>query len=103
MKAHIITLAAALFLCGCEPQNKPQPVAQDVDMPQPIEGKARFQVSIVGQFADDFAYRGRRGIYIIKDTETGAEYLGVSGVGVSEVGSHTTGSGRNRRTVQDER
>ncbi len=57
---------------------------------------SRFSVERVGQFKDDLAYGGWRGIYVIRDGKTGAEYFGVSGVGISEVGSHAAGKSRLR-------
>lgn len=37
--------------------------------------------------------------YIITDTKTGTEYIGVSGIGITETGSHQAGKAR----VADER
>lgn len=60
---------------------------------------SRFKVERVGVIDDDIAYGDRRGIYVITDRTTGKEYVGVSGVGVSELGSHQAGKTR----VSDER
>lgn len=43
---------------------------------------------------DDLAYDNRRGIYVVTDTETGQQYIGVSGIGVTELGSHLSGKTR---------
>ncbi len=51
----------------------------------------RFTVTLIGQFKDSLAYREIRGIYIIRDSTTEKEYLGVSGIGISELGSHLVG------------
>lgn len=59
----------------------------------------RITVVQIGVVRDDLAYNNRRGIYIITDKGTGAEYIGVSGIGVSELGSHSTG----KATAGDER
>lgn len=59
----------------------------------------RFTVTRVATFGDGLAYGGVRGVYTIADTKTGREYVGVSGVGISEVGSHSAG----KASVQDER
>ena len=56
-------------------------------------------VTRIGVFADDLAYDGKRGIYLIRDERTGIEYIGLSGVGISERGSHEQG----KQQVQDER
>lgn len=65
------------------------PVAQ-------VRSQERVVVERIGVFADDIAFRERRGIYLIRDTVTGVEYIGVSGVGITEIGKH----GKNG---QDER
>lgn len=69
------------------------------------EGKpvGRFKVTRVGVFSDDIAYRGTRGLYLIVDTETGRELFGASGVGISDLGSHSQPAGKIIRTVEDER
>lgn len=61
---------------------------------------ARVTVTRIGVFEDNLAYNERRGIYLIKDNQTGQEYVGVSGVGISEIGEHTCGK---NCTEQDER
>ena len=53
-----------------------------------LKSQSRFEITRTGIVEDDLAYNNRRGIYIIKDTTTGKEYIGVSGVGISEIGSH---------------
>ena len=50
-------------------------------------------------FYDESAYGNVRGVYILKDRVTGKEYIGVSGIGISERGSHSAG----KTTVSDER
>jgi hypothetical protein len=94
------TILAALLLVGCSP---------DPDMPMhkqtrgadsvPMQDSGRIEVTRIGVFRDDLAYNSRRGVYLIRDTKTGAEYLGVSGVGISEIGRHSAGKG----TATDER
>jgi hypothetical protein len=54
-------------------------------------GKCRFSVRKIGKFYDMSAYDNWRSIYVVTDSETGAEYVGVSGVGISELGSHRNG------------
>ena len=45
----------------------------------------RFQVEIEGTFHDNKAYGGLRKIYIITDKVSGVEYLGLTGIGITEV------------------
>jgi hypothetical protein len=53
----------------------------------------------VGVIEDELAYYKRRGLYLIRDTKTGQEFIGLSGVGVSELGRHPSG----KTSVADER
>lgn len=71
----------------------------NVGAPSPVASTGRFSVTRVGVFADDVAYGDRRGIYLIEDLETGQRFVGVSGVGVSELGRHSAG----KTAVRDER
>jgi hypothetical protein len=59
----------------------------------------RYKIIRVGTFEDDLAYDNKRGIYEIIDTKTGREYFGISGIGITEVGSHSSGN----NTIEDER
>lgn len=52
---------------------------------------SRIEVTRVSVFTDDLAFNQKRGVYLIKDTKTGKEYIGISGVGIQEVGSHNDG------------
>lgn len=60
---------------------------------------SRISVTRIGVINDSLAYNERRGIYIIMDTKTGKEYVGVSGIGISDLGSHSTG----KASITDER
>lgn len=60
---------------------------------------SRISVNRIGIFEDSVAYRSKRGIYLITDTKTGTEYIGVSGIGISELGTHRQG----KQNVEDER
>lgn len=87
-------LCISVLLAGCGPEPDMQMYKQTMNPERPaIRDNTRIQVSRVGVFADDLAYSGKRGVYIIVDTETGNEFIGVSGVGVSEIGSHSCGKG----------
>jgi len=69
--------------------------------PPPVEvgDSNRFSVELLNTFDDHLAYGDERGIYLIRDKKTGQEYLGVSGIGISELGSHRSG----KATHTDER
>ena len=90
-------IAALVLLAQCTDNNGVEPTELRVDSRPRIE--QRFDVENVQNFKDDLAYNGVRGIYIFKDNLTGKEYIGISGVGISEVGSHSAGKTR----VSDER
>ncbi|NTE96736.1 hypothetical protein [Agrobacterium tumefaciens] len=96
MKAIILVLAAVL-LAGCEHSDDYKQTIR----PEQITYKNsnRFKVERVGVFADGLAYQSQRGIYLITDTETNQEFVGVSGVGISELASHQSG----KTTTRDER
>lgn len=100
MKYSTLTIIAlsAVLLSGCNEEHlASQTLVNDIG--QSAAGN-RFVLTRVGIVNDSQAYHGERGIYILKDTQTGREYVGVSGVGISELGSHQ--AGKNHR-VEDER
>ena len=57
----------------------------------------------LGCFSDSSAYGEQRCTYMVKYTPTGQTFIGVSGIGISELGNHTVQSGKNRVTREDER
>lgn len=59
----------------------------------------RVEVTRVGVFKDEIAYNDVRGVYVIRDKKTGREFIGVSGVGIAETGSHMAG----KTIIADER
>jgi hypothetical protein len=88
---------AMSMLSGCGPK---------ADTPLNIESPASMsntliEVKRVGVFDDELAYGGKRGVYRITDKQTGKEFIGISGVGISELGSHTqtTSSGKTTTTT----
>jgi hypothetical protein len=86
-----------LLLAACSP--KPDTPLQ-ISGPLPSkQSVSRFVVERVGVIEDELAYYSRRGLYLIRDTKTGQEFVGLSGVGVSELGRHQSG----KATVADER
>ena len=96
-----LMILAALTLAACAPapdmamqsrQRQAAPAA-------PVSDGDRVTVERIGVFKDDLAYNERRGVYVIRDKATGREFIGVSGVGIAETGSHQSGKVR----VGDER
>lgn len=92
----VVILLAGLALTGCQPEATMQMYERTAT---PANGVAfadnRFKVELVGTFKDRLAYDGLRGIYIITDTKTGQELVGLSGIGISELGSHSSGKTRH--------
>lgn len=80
----VAVFGAVFILSGCEPDE-----SEKIDMTKPVEKLDRVDVQRIGVFEDNLAYEGRRGVYLIRDKQTGREYIGVSGIGISEVGSHS--------------
>ena len=93
-------IAAALFTaCGPAPDMVMQH-RQRLEAPAaPISASSRATVERIGVFKDDVAYNGRRAVYIVVDTQTGKEFIGVSGVGIAETGRHQSG----KVSIVDER
>jgi len=87
-------------LAGCGP--KPTMEMNIANTPKPgLESNSNYSVTRVGVFEDNLAYDGKRGIYEITDNRTGKKYIGVSGIGISELGSHVVDDKGN--TAPDER
>lgn len=87
---------AALALAGCTPapdtpMQTTSPAEHNEPEMKPAVG-ARFSVTRVGVFEDTLAYSNKRGIYVVVDNQTGKEYVGISGVGISELGHHGRGA-----------
>ena len=61
-----------------------------------VETSTRFRVKRVSVFQDDLAYGHQRGIYVIYDSLTGRELVGISGVGIGDLGKHQDGKGTRR-------
>lgn len=90
--ARLLKLATpAILMSGCGPT----PDTQITD----VANSQRITVERIAVIQDSIAYEGKRGVYVIRDTQTGKEYFGISGVGVTELGSHSIGKTR----AEDER
>jgi len=90
-RRYLSPLLLAVLLAGCKSDtlpNMPPTVGPSVPPQQ------RVTVTRIGVFKDDIAYGELRGVYIITDSKTGKEYLGISGIGVSELGDHQAGKTR---------
>lgn len=95
---RLMIVALALGLAGCGPEPT-MGMGVTSTVPNSWESNPRFSVSRVGVFKDDIAYDGRRGVYVMIDNKTGQEFVGVSGIGISELGSHSAG----KSMIRDER
>lgn len=96
--ATIASVLLATALTGCD--IKPEPQTIELAPPQYMEQiDARFSVIRLQVFKDDLAYNNKRAVYLITDKKTQTEYVGVSGIGISELGSHSSG----KSTKRDER
>lgn len=93
--ATTILIAIACTACS------PEPTMQMSESPDAIAATddLRVEVTRVGVFRDTIAYGDMRGVYVIRDKKTGREFIGVSGVGVAETGSHMAG----KTVIADER
>lgn len=91
-----LILSTLAVLIGCQP---PEPDMQMLDQPTVHAEPPRFEVVRVQRFSDDPDYGNERGIYLVRDKKTGQEYLGVSGIGISEIGRHSSG----KSSTTDER
>jgi hypothetical protein len=99
MKTVILASALAILVSACGQTGdevsprKAQAIQQKDELRKswamPSEG--RFKLERVQDFQDNAAYNNYRSVYLLVDTETGKEYVGISGVGISEVGSHRSG------------
>jgi hypothetical protein len=88
----------SFMLSACEKVSD-MSIEQDDIKTSDYGSSGRFKVERVSVFYDKLAYDRKRGVYVITDTETGKQFVGVSGVGVSELGSHPSG----KVTATDER
>jgi hypothetical protein len=97
---YLILAIIVLILIGCgqdhgyAQQDSKRYAVGATDQP------GRFEVQSVQIIHDSLAYDGERAVYLMKDHQTGKEYIGLSGVGISEIGSHACGKGC---TTEDER
>lgn len=110
MSRYLILMLCAVVAGCCNDDNaackaeeaSAQPtsyVSEALSTPVPTQEGRRVTVERIGVVSDSLAYRQRRGVYVIRDNKTGTEFIGVSGVGIAETGSHRSG----KTSVSDER
>lgn len=80
----MVGLIGAIFITGCDDRNLPDVRQQTISS---SVNTGRFQMRVVDEVHDKNAYNNSRGIFIITDTKTHHEYLGVEGVGVTDLQS----------------
>lgn len=79
------------------PTEKPNNLVQQKS---PESKPERFEVVRVQVVKDYMAYNNERGVYVIKDSQTGAEYVGVSGVGITELNRVYCGKACSKQVEQ---
>jgi hypothetical protein len=85
-----IALCCALVGCGDTAHPSVDPSVDAVT-------DSGFDVKKIGKFYDGDAYSGHRTVYILTDRQTGAKFVGVSGIGISEL---TPTGGKPAGTVE---
>lgn len=88
MKRLILIAVAALALTGCDNSTR---VPREQRAAMSVDVNSRVNVTKISEFRDDLAYDDIRGVYLITDKETGQEFIGVSGIGISAIGQHNCG------------
>lgn len=94
----LLLIIVTLLIAGCDNSPQPERIESQISV-----DSGRFKVVQVAKFSDSDAYNDVRKIFLITDKQTGVEYVGVSGVGISETGSHSQVSGKVITTHKDER
>lgn len=94
----LIILTSILMLAACE-ESETERQQREQQEKIAMENQGRVKVTQITRFNDSIAYNGVRGIYLITDEKTGKEFIGISGIGITEVGSHSSG----KSTSRDER
>lgn len=95
----LLILTSLLMLSACVEESEAERVEREQKRGVQIEPQSSVTVKRITKFYDDIAYNGTRAIYLITDEKTGKEFIGISGIGITEVGSHSSG----KSTVRDER
>lgn len=99
IKLFVVSL---LLLTGCD--NGPKPAKYEMGVASQLSAaSARITVTKLYEFRDERAYGNWRGVYLVRDKLTGREWVGISGIGISEAGSHSESNGKTMMQVEDER
>lgn len=102
MQLRLFVVISVLLLSACD--SGPEPAKSTMVVSSQLSSDAdRIRVTKMSEFRDELAYGSWRGVYLIQDKQTGKEYIGISGIGISEVGSHTQLVGKVQQSVRDER
>lgn len=101
LMSAVVLLTTLVAGCGCDDKDlacqterraaQPTTYVTPATAVQFARPERRVIVERIDVVADTLAYGGTRGVYVIRDTATGREFIGVSGVGIAETGSHSTG------------
>lgn len=95
----IIALLVAMIVPIFLPKAPQPPEPQKIDLNTNRAYDDRVTVTKISTFRDLDAYSNSRAVYLIRDNVTKKEFIGISGVGISELGSHSNGDDN----VSDER
>lgn len=89
MKYFLVLVLITLTACTKSPNGKAQDTQRGNADYAPVTSSDRVTVERISVFRDDTAYDGTRAVYLVTDHKTGKEFIGISGVGVSETGTHS--------------
>lgn len=82
----LILVVIAVFSSGCDESYDMKNFRERNDQTRRIlnvSESSRVSVVRIGVFKDETTYNGERGIYLIKDTKNNKEFIGISGIGIS--------------------
>lgn len=102
MSRPVLLMLLCVTLAGCKPAPTDTLEAGGAAVGRTSDG-GPVTIRRVAVIEDDTANSHQRSVYIITDKETGQQWIGVSGIGVSERGNHPVQSGKTMVLVEDER
>jgi hypothetical protein len=84
----LVTFLLLLTLTGCGDDYKDVPKSS-VNYKESVSNsnQPRFSINLEQIVEDRLAYGNKRGVYRIVDNKTGKEYFGISGIGITELGT----------------
>lgn len=92
----LLCVALALAACRPPPQIGTLSLAETTG-----ENGKRYGLELQQVVLDPLAYNRTRGVYVLRDKQTGREWIGVSGIGLSELGSHLEYSPALKQNVSE--